>query len=188
MNSYKIQQGIGLIEVMVALLLLAIAVLGFSALNMMAMNATDNSIVRVRSTTIIRNLSEELRLNPNNIAAYKSNITEVLDAVTANNSYCKAVNEFKNSKANLNCDTNNCTESQVANYNSWQVMKQACEEDVLLNMVNCPGTSGKQLRQCIIISWGDTTPQLNDVTTDKPCANASGTYYSDSECLVMESY
>ena len=46
------QQGVGLIEVMVALLLLAVAVLGFSALQMNALNATDESLVRSRAMSV----------------------------------------------------------------------------------------------------------------------------------------
>ncbi|GAF55326.1 hypothetical protein JCM18901_959 [Psychrobacter sp. JCM 18901] len=37
-------------------------------------------------------------------------------------------------------------------------MKQACENGVLLNMITCPGTADKQLRQCIITSWNGTEP------------------------------
>ena len=39
------QKGVGLIEVMVAVLILAVAVLGFSALQMQAVKATDESLI-----------------------------------------------------------------------------------------------------------------------------------------------
>ena len=57
------QQGVGLIEVMVALLLLAVAVLGFSALQMNALNATDESLVRSRAMSVSKKLSENMRFN-----------------------------------------------------------------------------------------------------------------------------
>ena len=41
MNVFSIQRGVGLVEVMVALLLLAVAVLGFSAMQLSAVKATD---------------------------------------------------------------------------------------------------------------------------------------------------
>lgn len=183
------QKGVGLIEVMVALLLLAVAVLGFSALNMVAINATDNSVVRVKSTTIIRSISEDLRLNPNSIPIYQANIQQVLGSVSAAKNYCQATAAFKTTKVEENCDSVTCTETEVANYDSWRMMQQACDNEVLLNMVDCPGTANKQVRQCVIISWGDTKPVLSDTTSNnKPCTNLSGTYYSDSECLIMESY
>ena len=46
MNS---QKGIGLIEVLVALMLLAIAVLGFTAMQMTAVKATDERLMRTRA-------------------------------------------------------------------------------------------------------------------------------------------
>ena len=51
MNS---QKGIGLIEVLVALMLLAIAVLGFTAMQMTAVKATDESLMRTRALTVLR--------------------------------------------------------------------------------------------------------------------------------------
>ena len=49
MKIVDTQAGVGLIEVMVALLLLAVAVLGFSAMQMSAIKATDESLMRTRS-------------------------------------------------------------------------------------------------------------------------------------------
>jgi type IV pilus assembly protein PilV len=50
---------------MVAVLLLSIAVLGFSALQVRAVSATDESLVRTKSLTLARNLSEVMRAYPN---------------------------------------------------------------------------------------------------------------------------
>ena len=57
------QRGVGLVEVMVALLLLAVAVLGFSALQLNALSATDESLVRSRAMSMSKQLSENMRLN-----------------------------------------------------------------------------------------------------------------------------
>ncbi|GAF57639.1 type IV fimbrial biogenesis protein PilV [Psychrobacter sp. JCM 18902] len=64
MNKLSYQRGVGLIEVLVAVLLLSIAVLGFSALQVRAISATDESVVRTKSLTIIRNLAEVMRAYP----------------------------------------------------------------------------------------------------------------------------
>lgn len=58
------EQGIGLVEVLVAVLLLSVAVLGFSALQMRAISATDESLVRTKSLTVVRNLAEVMRAYP----------------------------------------------------------------------------------------------------------------------------
>mgnify|MGYP003608831605 CR=1 FL=1 len=64
MNISISQRGVGLIEVLVAVLLLSVAVLGFSALQMRAISATDESLVRTKSLTLVRNLAEVMRAYP----------------------------------------------------------------------------------------------------------------------------
>lgn len=64
MRQYSQQRGVGLIEVLVAVLLLSVAVLGFSALQVRAISATDESLVRTKSLTIVRNLAEVMRAYP----------------------------------------------------------------------------------------------------------------------------
>ncbi|MDE4454485.1 type IV pilus modification protein PilV [Psychrobacter sp. DAB_AL62B] len=64
MKNEMHQQGVGLVEVLVAVLLLSVAVLGFSALQVKAISATDESLVRTKSLTIIRNLAEVMRAYP----------------------------------------------------------------------------------------------------------------------------
>lgn len=65
MNGSSSQHGVGLIEVMVAVLLLSVAILGFSALQVRAVSATDESLVRTKSLTLVRNLAEVMRAYPN---------------------------------------------------------------------------------------------------------------------------
>lgn len=64
MNGSSSQQGVGLIEVLVAVLLLSVAILGFSALQVRAVSATDESLVRTKSLTLVRNLAEVMRAYP----------------------------------------------------------------------------------------------------------------------------
>ena len=64
MKGLHSQRGVGLIEVLVAVLLLSIAVLGFSALQVRAVSATDESLVRTKSLTLVRNLAEVMRAYP----------------------------------------------------------------------------------------------------------------------------
>lgn len=64
MNISTSQRGVGLIEVLVAVLLLSVAVLGFSALQVRAVSATDESLVRTKSLTLVRNLAEVMRAYP----------------------------------------------------------------------------------------------------------------------------
>jgi len=189
MNMFSKQNGVGLVEVMVALLLLAVAVLGFSALNMVSVKATDDSVLIANANTVMRGLSEDLRLNPNNIIVYQQDIQSVLGKVSTSKTYCAAVQEYRAGSVTKNCDNESCTAEQLSKYNSWNAMRQACDNSVLLNMVTCPNTSDKQLRQCIITSWNGTQPVLGASSdSSKACADASGIYHAGSDCLIMESY
>jgi len=64
MNGLSFQRGVGLVEVLVAVLLLSVAILGFSALQVRAISATDESLVRTKSLTLVRNLAEVMRAYP----------------------------------------------------------------------------------------------------------------------------
>ncbi|WP_201607007.1 prepilin-type N-terminal cleavage/methylation domain-containing protein [Psychrobacter immobilis] len=183
------QQGVGLVEVLVALLLLAVAVLGFSALNMVSIKATDDSVLIANANTVMRGLSEDLRLNPKNIPGYQKEIQSVLGNVSDTKDYCAAVTDYKTSSVTKNCDSDSCTAEELVKYNSWSTMKQACENGVLLNMITCPGTADKQLRQCIITSWNGTEPVFGvSSASSKACADELGIYHAGSDCLIMESY
>lgn len=64
MKNIRSQNGVGLVEVLVAVLLLSVAVLGFSALQMRAISATDESLIRTKSLTVVRSLAEVMRAYP----------------------------------------------------------------------------------------------------------------------------
>ncbi|WP_169392245.1 MULTISPECIES: prepilin-type N-terminal cleavage/methylation domain-containing protein [Psychrobacter] len=189
MGQFNSQYGVGLVEVMVALFLLAVAVLGFSALNIVSIKATDDSVLIANANTVMRGLSEDLRLNPNNILAYQQDIQSTLGQVSDTKDYCTAVAEYKTRNVKKNCDKDSCTAEQLAKYNSWSAMKQACDNGMLLNMFTCPGTANKQLRQCIIASWDGTKPVFGaNSDINKACADTSGIYHAGSDCMIMESY
>ena len=67
---------------MVALLLLAVAVLGFSAMQMTAVKATDESLMRTRALTIMRGGAEAMRTNSNGINAFKAAVNGDADSIT----------------------------------------------------------------------------------------------------------
>ncbi|ENW26250.1 type IV pilus modification protein PilV [Acinetobacter lwoffii NCTC 5866 = CIP 64.10 = NIPH 512] len=57
------QQGVGLVEVLVALILLSIGVLGFSMLQIRAMDASLDASKRIQAMNLARDLSERMRAN-----------------------------------------------------------------------------------------------------------------------------
>ncbi len=188
MNIKAAQSGVGLIEVMVALLLLAVAVLGFSAMQMTAIKATDESLMRTRALTIMRGGAEAIRTNPNGIAAFKTAINGTTDSVTVDSKDITKDSCVQNTNA-APTDAASCTINQLATRDGLLMKSYATTNDIMMGMVpnGCPGTSGNQERQCFVASWGDTTVELND-TAPKACANVNGTYKNGAECFIMEAY
>ena len=70
MTSRNVQKGVGLTEVMVALLLLSVAVLGFIGLQVRASGAGNEAFARTQAMAIAQDLAERVRLNIDQIAAY----------------------------------------------------------------------------------------------------------------------
>lgn len=172
------QKGMGLIEVLVALLLLAVAVLGFSAMQMRAIKATSETLVRSDALVIIRNISEDMRLYPNH--AQKT-------------AYITAINSG-NTRVTKNCLTAKCTEREQLQYNAAQVTKLAVDSNIQLGAAWCPSTDQERVnnlrRVCLITSWNDTKAimESKDKSDDKACTDEQGTYKPGATCFVMESY
>ena len=82
MRNLGKQYGMGLVEVLVALLLLAVAVLGFSAMQMTAVKATDESLMRTRALAIMRGGAEAIRANSGGISAFKTAVNGSTDSIT----------------------------------------------------------------------------------------------------------
>lgn len=186
MNIKATQSGVGLIEVMVALLLLAVAVLGFSAMQMTAIKATDESLMRTRALTIMRGGAEAIRANPTGIAAFKSAINGTTDSIIIDG---KAITKESCVQNTNTAPTTaaSCTINQLSTRDGLLLKSFATSNDINMGMVpnGCPGTADR--RQCFVASWGDTTVELND-TAPKACANADGTYKNGAECFIMEAY
>ena len=193
MNS---QKGIGLIEVLVALMLLAIAVLGFTAMQMIAVKATDESLMRTRALTVLRGAAEMMRANIDGIPAFKTAINGT--ATTLTNTDTSNVAITKDS-----CMTGgtpvSCTIKQLAVKDALTVKQYAIDNELNVSIVTCPGTgtttttvasvtttlSGQE-RQCFVASWGATNATLGADNND--CADANGVYKVGAQCFIMEAY
>lgn len=182
------QHGVGLVEVMVALLLLAVAVLGFSAMQMTAIKATDESLMRTRSLAIMRGGAETMRTNPSGISAFKAALNGSSDSVNVDG---KTITKGSciTSASSAPTAASNCTIDQLATRDALLLKSYASANDINIGMVpnGCPGTSGKQELQCFVASWGDTTVELSD-TEAKACAKTDGSYNNGVECFIMEAY
>lgn len=186
------QQGFGLIEVMVSLLILAIAVLGFAAMQGQAIKATDESLERTQSLIMMRNMGEKIRLNPTAITAYQT-----------------AINTPTASAPAISCglydsDTTACTPAQLAAAEAYLYTQDMNNHGFNVNLHACPSTGGQiatniMYSWCLISAWGNTKPTIG--TDDNPegkmdCLSSQseadskvikgGKYHSGATCMFME--
>lgn len=177
MSHIHSQQGIGLVEVLVAVLLLSVAVLGFSALQLQSIKATEESLVRTQALSVVRGLAENMRANPSKMKAYQDAINTPDESKIG---ICRELSE-------------KCNSEQIATKEANIAVSKLKNYDITMSMVTCPGTGSSTPDtavfseiKCVIAAWGDTVPAMSD--TDNACANAKGVYKSGSTCVIVEAY
>lgn len=189
------QTGVGLIEVMVALLLLSVAVLGYTALQGKAIQSTNESFERSQSLVIMRNIAEKIHSNPFAVATYETEINN-MNSITTPSSQCGlngvAVTKF-------------CTATELAVAESYRIKLDLQSYDFQIQMHPCPNTGGTgtdaaaniMFSYCLISAWGQTTPTIGtddetDCLTERVVGEddvveaAGGNYHAKATCMMME--
>ncbi|QHI08955.1 type IV pilus modification protein PilV [Acinetobacter haemolyticus] len=155
----KTQKGVGLMEVLVALIILSIAVLGFVALQIRAITATNEANMNVQATNIARDLAERMRVNR--------------DGLT----------DFVENNATDNCATGFCDAGKMAKYDFRQVSEKANTLGMQIAIHNCQGST--LIRKCVYVAWEGTTATNGTASTD--CTNGAA-YIPNAKCIIMEIY
>ena len=169
MKKITAQTGVGLIEVLVSLLILAIGILGFVALQYRAVEATSEAINRVQAINVARDMAERIRANRDGLANYKTQIQT-------------AANQ---TDYTTNCMTSACSATAMADFDVSQVAAKATALGMTMNMRTCSGNSDG--RNCIYVAWGDTHATDGESYGVGHCT--VGTAYDvTSTCVVMEAY
>ncbi len=172
MKNYN-QQGIGLMEVLVALLLLSIGVLGYTALQVRAVEASTEAAQRSHAIFVLKGLAESIRANNTGRASYMALVNQAIPNTI--------------STACINPTTAGCDATALATNDVQQAQANARNFGMRLRMENCPGTAGVAVadrRNCLFAGWGETDISQN--TTQ--CMSAAGVYVVGSNCLMMEVY
>lgn len=170
----KYQKGVGLIEVLVALLLLGIGILGYGALYLKAMEASSEALIRSQAVVISRGLTESIRVNPEGQSEYSG----------ALQTYTSIIDKPAKPKVCISGVT--CTAKEIALYDAYLAATSAFSLGMHLTMTDCPGTQNAiNKRNCIFVAWGETKLEP---TKYSQCMNNSGIYVARSNCLMMEAY
>lgn len=175
-TSLQQQQGTGLIEVLVSLLLLAIAMMGFAFMKTQSLGATDESLMRTRALSVIRGGAELMRANPEAIEVFakavNNNVDSSLSSVTVNSCVATSATAL-----------NTCNVNQLATRDGKVVRETAQDNGFQISMNLCPGTD---TLQCFIVSWKGTKPEIGSDADQ--CLTATGVMNPAANCLVMEAY
>ena len=195
MSCRSTQTGVGLIEVMVALLLLTVAVLGYSALQGQAIKATNESFERSQSLVIMRTIAEKIHANPSAVATYET-LLKASPAGSVPSKKCGLDGQVM---------TALCTPTELATAESYNIRVELSNYDFQVQMHPCPntGVAGANVATnimysyCLISAWGDTTPTIGPdsekdcltsrvVAEDNTVTQAGGSYHIKSTCMMME--
>ncbi|ENX18244.1 type IV pilus modification protein PilV [Acinetobacter sp. CIP 64.2] len=162
MNIQK-QKGVGLVEVLVALVLLAISVLGFAALQIKAIDSSFEANKQVLALTIARDLAERMRANPQATRAGKYRVQAV---------------ETPKAEVPTIADK----PEKVALQDLQKAALEAQNNGMNLAVDQCPAGNN---RQCIYVAWDGT-----NLAGDQGIAACikDGSYVSGSHCLFLEAY
>lgn len=187
------QQGIGLVEVLVALLLLAVAALGYAALQTRALRSTDEALTRTQALTILNNTAEKIRTNglQNNYTLVVTPASGTTPETTTSGQiieyYATQLNQSVGNITSHTCATATpCTPKDIADNDIIELKTIAGASGIKLGSVTCPSTSAKGATTCLVAAWGNTNPTMGSGTAH--CMQSSGAYNFSAECVYMESY
>ncbi len=107
MTSLKRQRGVGLIEVLIALLVLSIGLLGLAALQTQSLKFNQGAFLRTHATTLSYDMLDRMRANR--------------EQATSTTSYISAAGTGIPSMS-TNCESANCSPGDMAQYdlNKWK--------------------------------------------------------------------
>lgn len=163
------QRGVGLMEVMVAALILAVAVLGFIALQYRSLNAANEAYYRTQAMSVARDLAERIRANQFAQATYLEQLSDSAGTETTPPATTTA------------CMASTCSKDQFAVADANEIKAKAQAVGMQVAMQKCSGVE----RNCIYIAWDETRPKEGDADID---CTRGGTYVDGSRCIVMEAY
>ncbi len=172
-SSGRQEAGFGLIEVLAAVLVLAVGVVGFAALQMRAMQTSGDSYYRTQAMSIAQDMAERARSNSTQMATYLAVATWPTTAVD------QTVLD--------DCMVGNCTPLEMAAFDAASVRFNAetLLPEGLVNMQACAGSS----LNCIFVSWDGLQPTAG---LGGECVDENGLYVAAPpgrvaiSCIMLE--
>ena len=163
----RLQRGISLIESLVAIVVMALGILGILGVQMRTLTDTQTSVRRAQAVRLIEDLGERMKINPNALADI--------------NAY---VSDFSDEPAPGDCQSKSCTNTQLVAYDlgNWkQAVKNSLplgQASVFLAQGETNDTDRRQLG--VMVSWREN--ERGDSSTDYKSAIDASTGGGDVTC------
>lgn len=160
-STLRRQTGIGMIEVLMAVLVVAIGVLGYAGLQLRALDSTNQAYARSQATLLAQAAVERILANPGSYAFY----------IDSNN----WPTDIPAGGLDDSCNTADCVPDEVA---AWDIEQLRWQTWNLLpaGRIDVSPCVGSQL-QCVRVAWNQTLPN--------ECEDGNGVV-SGIDCFVVE--
>jgi type IV pilus assembly protein PilV len=171
-SSARSQSGFSMIEVLAAVLLLMVGVLGYAALQTRAMQSTGESYFRAQAMGIAQDLASRMRVNAAQKSAYTTASNWSATAPTAPSTTCITA---ACTAANIaTADIQDVRFSALSLLPQGQMLVEACQAATAMT--------------CVYVSWGSTAPTTG---SSGQCVDATGKYVVGSsgagpDCVMLE--
>ncbi len=160
------QDGFTLVEVLIALLVLAIGLLGLAGLQTIGLRSNQMATMRTLSTQYTYNISDRMRANPDGLTtvnqSYVIDVDDATPVITTED----------------NCDLVECTPTQLANFDLWQWRTEVGNLPVTKSQISQAVVGGMTVHT-ITVHWNENRdPDVTGLT----CPPESET---DLRCFQM---
>lgn len=165
------QRGFSLLEVLVAMLVLGVAVMGFAGLQVRALQSTGTAHLRSQAMTIASEMTERIRGNPSALATYTTAANWGVGTIPSG-----APSTWAGTCMYTSTTTNGCSAANMALFDMREV--QYLAQELLPNgTVSVRYCDGGGLVACVFVGWSE-----NGVTSD---AKVNCTNNTDPNCVSM---
>ena len=174
------QKGVGLVEVLVALLILALGVLGFAALQLRALDAAQEATAQTIAMNTARDLAERMRVNRAALTTYR--ITINAETIAESKLKCKEVTNLSAIPTTTKKELPVCNAEAMAEHDATEILQKAKDYGQRIVVRGCVGSA----MNCIYVAWADT--KFPSANISQCIDTVTGAYIANSKCLVMETF
>ena len=172
----RAQMGFSLIEVLVALLILSMAVLGFLMVQMKSLHQSQSATMRAHAVSAMSAQAELLRDASDDAREDYERLLNQLNqgvGIDQMNHYQKSI-----LAVSLSCHAKSCNEEMFVRHQGLQIAKPAAVHGIRLNILPCNN------HRCLIAAWGETPARI----AADGCMNANGSINPGATCMTMVVY